>query len=80
MQTKEFEENIFKKGIIRKKMKKWQIKNSEKLEISGILEELLRIFSFHSFRFYLTAKTENSNLKILQNNFRDLRDFQGFQA
>ena len=45
-------------------MKKWQIKNLEKSEISEISEKLFRVFSFPSFRFCPTAKIENSDLKI----------------
>ena len=36
-------------------MKKWQIKNLEKSEISEISEKLFRVFSFPSFRFCPTA-------------------------
>ena len=50
-------------------MKKWQIKN---------LEKLFRAFLFLSFQFCPKAKTEDSDLKISQKNFRDFRDFQGF--
>ena len=39
-------------------MKKWQIENSEKSEISEISEKLLRFFLFPSFRFCPTAKIE----------------------
>ena len=45
-------------------MKKWQIKNLEKSEISEISEKLFRVFLFLSFRFCLKAKIENSDLKI----------------
>ena len=61
-------------------MKKWQIENSEKLEISEISEILFRVLLFPSFRFCLPAKNENLDLKILKKNFRDFRDFQGFQV
>ena len=61
-------------------MKKWQIENSEKSEISEILEILFRVLLFPSFRFCLPAKNENLDLKILKKNFRDFRDFQGFQV
>ena len=40
-------------------MKKWQIENSEKSEISEISEKLLRVFLFPSFRFCPSAKIEN---------------------
>ena len=56
-------------------MKKWQIENLEKSEISEISEKLFRVFLFPSFRFCFTAKIEISDLKILQKNFRDSRDF-----
>ena len=55
-------------------MKKWKIENSEKSEISEISEKLFRVFLFHSFRFCPTAKIENSDLKILDKNFRDIPD------
>ena len=42
-------------------MKKWQIENSEKSEIS---EKLFRVFLFPSFRFCPTAKIEKLDLKI----------------
>ena len=72
-------ESFYKKGEkIRKKMKKWQIENSEKSKISEILERLFRVFWFPSFRFCPTAKIENSDLKILEKNFRDFRDFRVF--
>ena len=53
-------------------MKKWQIENSEKSEIS---EKLFRVFFFPSFRFCPTAKIENSDLKISEKNFRGFRVF-----
>ena len=59
-------------------MKKWQIENSEKSEISEISEKLFRVFLFPSFRFYATAKIENSDFKILEKNFRDFRGFRVF--
>ena len=52
-------------------MKKWQIENSERSEILEILEKLFRVFLFPSFRFCPTAKIENSDLKLLEKNFRD---------
>ena len=58
-------------------MKKWQIKNSETLEI---LEILFRVFLFPSFRFYPTAKIKNSDLKISEIFFRDFRDFRRFRV
>ena len=58
-------------------MKKWQIKNSETLEISEIL---FWIFLFPSFRFCPRAKTENSDLKISEKKIRDFRDFRGFRV
>ena len=74
-------ESFYKKGKkLRKKMKKWQIENSEKSEISVISEKLFRVFLFPSFRFYPTAKIENSDFKILEKNFRDFRDFRGFRV
>ena len=63
-----------------RKMKKWQIENSEKSEISEISEILFRVLLFPSFWFCLPAKNENLDLKILKKNFRDFRDFQGFQV
>ena len=69
-------ESFYKKGNkLRKKMKKWQIENSEKSEISEISEKLFQVFLFPSFRFCPTAKIENSDLKILEKNFRDFRVF-----
>ena len=56
-------------------MKKWQIKNSERSEIS---EKLFRVFLFPSFRFCPTVKIENSDLKILEKNFQDFQDLRGF--
>ena len=41
-------------------MKKWQIENLEKSEIS---EKLFRVFLFPSFRFCSTAKIENTDRK-----------------
>ena len=74
-------ESFYKKGKkLRKKMKKWQIKNSENLEISGISEKLFRVFLFPSFRFCATAKTENSDLIILEKTSRDFRDFRVFRV
>ena len=61
-------------------MKKWQIENSEKSEISEISEKLFRVFFFPSFRFCPTAKIENSDLKISEKNFRDFRDFRDFRV
>ena len=52
-------------------MKKWQIKN---------LEKLFRAFLFLSFQFCPKAKIENSDLKISQKNFRDFQDFQSFRV
>ena len=43
-------------------MKKRQIENSEKLEISEISKKLFRPFLFLSFQFCPTAKIENSDL------------------
>ena len=48
-------------------MKKWQIENPEKSEISEISEKLFRVF-------------ENSDLKISENNLRDFRGFQVFDG
>ena len=59
-------------------MKKWQIENSETSEISEISEILFRVFLFPSFRFCPKAKIENLNLKILEKNIRDFRDFRVF--
>ena len=42
-------------------MKKWQIENLEKSEIS---EKLFLVFLFPGFRFCPTAKIENSDLKF----------------
>ena len=55
-----------------------QVKNSETSGISEISEIMLRVFLFPSFRFFTTAKTENSDLKILENFFRDFRGFRVF--
>ena len=62
------------------KIKKWQIENSETLEISEILEILFRFFLFPSFWFCPSAKIENLDLKISEKNFRDFRDFRGFRV
>ena len=59
----------------RKKMKKWQIENFEKLEI---LEKLFQMFLFPSFWFCPTAKMENSDLKISEKNFWDFWGFWVF--
>ena len=56
-------------------MKKWQIENSETSEISEISEILFRVFLFPSFRFCPIAKIENSDLKILEKNFRVFQVF-----
>ena len=66
MQNKDFEKKIIKEKKLRMKMKKWQIKNSEKSKIS---EKLFQAFLFPSFRFYPTAKIENLDLKISEKNF-----------
>ena len=58
-------------------MKKWQIENLEKSEIS---EKLFLVFLFPGFRFCPTAKIENSDLKISEKNFRDFRDSRGFRV
>ena len=43
----EYERAFIKKAKkLRKKMKKWQIENSEKLGISEISEKLFRVFDF----------------------------------
>ena len=60
-------------------MKKRQIENSEKLEISEISKKLFRPFLFPSFRFCPTAKIENSDLEILKKIFRDFQSFRGFR-
>ena len=57
-------------------MKKWQIENPDNSEIWEISEKLFRVFLFLSFRFCPIAKIENSDLKILEKKFRDLRDFR----
>ena len=59
-------------------MKEWQIENSEKSEISEISKKLFRVFLFPSFRFFPTAKIENSDLKFLGKNFVDFRGFRVF--
>ena len=58
-------------------MKKWQIENSEKSEIS---EKLSQVFVFPSFRFCPTAKIENLDLKTSEKNFLDFLDFRGFRV
>ena len=63
----------------KKWMKKWQTENSESSEISEILEILFRVFLFPSFWFCPTVKIENTDSKISEKNFRDLRDFRGFE-
>ena len=59
-------------------MNKWQVENSEKLEIWKISEKLFRVFPFLSFRFCPTAKIENSDLKFFEKNLRDFRGFRVF--
>ena len=59
-------------------MKKWQIENSEKSEMSEISEKLFQVFLFSSCQFCPTVKIENSDIKILEKNSRDFRDFRGF--
>ena len=54
-------------------MKKWQIKNSKKSEIS---EKLFQVFLFPSFQFCPTAKIENSELKILEKKFPSFPSFR----
>ena len=72
-------ESFYKKGkTLRKKMKKWQIENSEKSEILKISKKVFWVFLFQSFRFWPAKKIENSDLKILENNFRDFRDLRVF--
>ena len=61
-------------------MKKRQIENSETSEILEISEILFRVFLLPSFRFCLTAKIENLDLKISEKNFRDFRDFREFRV
>ena len=56
-------------------MKKWQIENLEKSEISEISEKLFRVFLFLSFRFCPTAKIEKLDIKISEKDFRDFRSF-----
>ena len=45
-------------------MKKWQIENPEKSEISETLKKVFRVLFFPSFWFSLSAKIKNSDLKI----------------
>ena len=61
-------------------MKEWQIENSETSEISEISEILFRVFLFPSFRFFPTAKIENSDLKTWEKNFRAFQYFRGFRV
>ena len=69
-------ESFYKQGKeLKKKMKEWQIENSEKSKIS---EKFFRVFLFPSFQFCTTAKIEISDLKILEKNFRDFRGFRVF--
>ena len=56
-------------------MKKWQIENSEKSEISEISEKLLRVFLFPSFRFCPTAKIENR----IWNSWEKISEIPSFQ-
>ena len=58
-------------------MKKWQIENSQKSEIS---EKPFQVSLFPSFRVCSTAKIENSDLKFWEKNVRDFRDFSGFRV
>ena len=57
-------------------MKKWEIENLEKSEIS---EKLFRVFLFSSFQSFPTAKIQSSDLKISEKNSRDFRGFQVFE-
>ena len=61
-------------------MKKWQIKHSETSEMSEISQKLFQVFLFPIFQFGPIAKIENSDLKISQKHFRDLRDFWAFRV
>ena len=61
-------------------MKKWQIENSEKSEISEISEKLFRVFFFPSFRFCPTAKIENSDLKNSDKKFLRFPRFPKFPS
>ena len=77
MQNKDLKTNIKKgKNKLREKMKKWQIKNSEKLEILEISEKLFRVFFFLSFRFFPTAKLKNLDLKISKKKFPRFPSFR----
>ena len=79
MYNKDFMKTFTKKGKkIRKEIKKWQIENSEKSEISEISEKLFWVFFFPSFWFCPTAKIENSDLKVSEKKFRDFRGFRVF--
>ena len=76
MQNKDLKTNIKKgKNKLREKMKKWQIKNSEKLEILEISEKLFRVFFFLSFRFFPTAKLKNLDLKISKKKISEISEF-----
>ena len=57
------------------KKKKEKVAN-RKLGKDGDLGNLGKIIP--SFQFCPTAKIENSDLKISENNFRDFRDFRVF--
>ena len=55
-------------------MKKWQIENLEKSEIS---EKLFRVFLFPSFQSFPAAKIESSDLKISEKNFTYFKEHLG---
>ena len=78
MYNKDFKKTFTKKGKkIRKKIKKWQIENSEKSEIS---EKLFWVFFFPRFWFCPTVNIENSDLKVSEKKFRDFPDFRDFRG
>ena len=66
-------ESFYKKGKkIKKENEKVANRKLGKVGNLGNLGKLFRVLLFPSFRFCPTAKIKNSDLKILEKNFRDL--------
>ena len=62
-------------------MEKWQVENSEKLEISEISEKLFRVFLFRIFDFSLQPNRK-LRFKILEKNSKisEIFDFSEFST